>query len=239
MSADVIQSPVALAAVRRPSTDIDLATCAVLTPPASSADSPAFLSSGLDWDALESSELSFDLDFSLDAPLSVSLDSLMGEKPAETAADNVASPKTPAAEDTAAHDSSSSGAEGSECSRASDASDTGTATPVKTKRSKSPVAGKAADGGAPVACAHCGTAETVRWRISLRGEPNCNACGIYERSKGAPRPREMIRRDKRRQERTLAAYLKGSKPVEGCCSCTCGGCPHAPAVKSPGSPREL
>ena len=73
-------------------------------------------------------------------------------------------------------------------------------------------------------CANCGTTQTVRWRISSTGENACNACGIYERSHGVPRPIEMVHRDMRRRERVVAAYLRLSE--SGRCKCTCGGCHH-------------
>ena len=75
-------------------------------------------------------------------------------------------------------------------------------------------------------CANCGTSVTVRWRISSSGENVCNACGIYERKHGVSRPVEMIRRDKRRRGRVVAAYLKWGDSV-GCTCTRVGGCHHS------------
>lgn len=85
----------------------------------------------------------------------------------------------------------------------------------------------------PPVCANCGTSVTARWRINPRGENSCNACGMYERSHGVPRPDEVIRRDKRKQERTLAVYLKRAKMDRGGCACTCGGCCQHGGPKAP------
>ena len=219
LESGALRSRHALDAVR---IEVDAAMYASLTPPPSSVGSPASLpaSSRLDREALASpsGELPYELEFPLSARLSVSLDSPPGGI--------VGSPSTPPA----VAGRRGSGDSGVELTDSSDAGISGTAT--KKNRNKSPTTGKLADGGVPLVCANCGTTKTARWRISSNGENVCNACGIYERSRGVPRPREMLWRNQRRQDRTLAAYLKWSKPVEGHCSCTCGGCSHAPTVAS-------
>ncbi|KAF7323575.1 GATA zinc finger domain-containing protein [Mycena kentingensis (nom. inval.)] len=37
-------------------------------------------------------------------------------------------------------------------------------------------------------CSHCGTRETSVWRRNKHGAQVCNACGVYEKLKGRPRP---------------------------------------------------
>ncbi|KAF7296336.1 GATA zinc finger domain-containing protein [Mycena chlorophos] len=52
----------------------------------------------------------------------------------------------------------------------------------------------AADPNAPT-CSHCGTRKTSAWRRNKAGQQVCNACGVYERMNGRPRPLEL-RNDK-------------------------------------------
>ena len=238
LSADMMGSAVevrshSLAPICAPSLGTGQAMGTVLTPSPSSVSSPAFLSPVSDREALgtsSSDELTYELDFPLGAGLSVSLDSL--------SAGSMGSPSTPAAV-AGGFDSDDSRVEIRKSSGASDA-EAIVAPSKKAARAVSPIAGMLAGGGVPLVCANCGTTKTTRWRISPHGENVCNACGIYERSKGVPRPLETITRNKRRQDRTLAAYLKWSKPVEtGCCPCTCGGCPQGPFALPPDSPRDL
>ncbi|KAJ7629011.1 hypothetical protein FB45DRAFT_47090 [Roridomyces roridus] len=42
-------------------------------------------------------------------------------------------------------------------------------------------------------CANCGATETSTWRRDSNGALVCNACGVYERLKGVPRPPELKR----------------------------------------------
>ncbi|KAJ7868186.1 GATA123a, partial [Mycena leptocephala] len=37
-------------------------------------------------------------------------------------------------------------------------------------------------------CSNCGTRKTSTWRRNKAGESVCNACGVYERIGGKPRP---------------------------------------------------
>ncbi|XP_053607278.1 uncharacterized protein GATAd [Plodia interpunctella] len=55
--------------------------------------------------------------------------------------------------------------------------------------------GGATGGGARVelACSNCGTHTTTIWRRDARGEMVCNACGLYYKLHGVPRPTAMRR----------------------------------------------
>ncbi|KAF8209158.1 GATA zinc finger-domain-containing protein, partial [Mycena galopus ATCC 62051] len=44
-------------------------------------------------------------------------------------------------------------------------------------------------------CHNCGTHKTSTWRRNRAGEQVCNACGVYERMNGKPRPL-VLRNDK-------------------------------------------
>ncbi|KAJ6516952.1 hypothetical protein C8R47DRAFT_961290 [Mycena vitilis] len=46
-------------------------------------------------------------------------------------------------------------------------------------------------------CSNCGTRRTSTWRRNKAREQVCNACGVYERSNGRPRP-STLRTDKTR-----------------------------------------
>ncbi|KAJ7186647.1 hypothetical protein C8R46DRAFT_880594 [Mycena filopes] len=40
-------------------------------------------------------------------------------------------------------------------------------------------------------CSHCHTHQTSVWRRNKDGEQVCNACGVYQRLRGKPRPLEL------------------------------------------------
>ncbi|KAJ7476327.1 hypothetical protein B0H11DRAFT_2158465 [Mycena galericulata] len=40
-------------------------------------------------------------------------------------------------------------------------------------------------------CSHCHTRKTSVWRRNKDGEQVCNACGVYQRLKGVPRPESL------------------------------------------------
>ncbi|KAJ6552596.1 hypothetical protein DFH09DRAFT_988251, partial [Mycena vulgaris] len=49
-------------------------------------------------------------------------------------------------------------------------------------------------------CSNCGTRKTSTWRRDRAGEQVCNACGVYERTRGRTRPL-VFRTDKIRPRR--------------------------------------
>ncbi|KAJ7615474.1 hypothetical protein FB45DRAFT_935758 [Roridomyces roridus] len=48
-------------------------------------------------------------------------------------------------------------------------------------------------GGDGPECNHCHTRETSVWRRDKEGNQVCNACGVYQRLRGVPRPLELKR----------------------------------------------
>ncbi|KAJ7613574.1 hypothetical protein FB45DRAFT_724226, partial [Roridomyces roridus] len=42
-------------------------------------------------------------------------------------------------------------------------------------------------------CSHCHTRQTSVWRRDKEGNQLCNACGVYQRLRGVPRPLELRR----------------------------------------------
>lgn len=65
-----------------------------------------------------------------------------------------------------------------------------------------------------LSCSNCGTHTTTIWRRDARGEMVCNACGLYFKLHGVPRPTAM-RRDtihtRRRRPRHDGKHTKSSE----------------------------
>lgn len=87
-------------------------------------------------------------------------------------------------------------------------------------RSSGVTAGAGATGAARVelSCSNCGTHTTTIWRRDARGEMVCNACGLYFKLHGVPRPTAM-RRDtihtRRRRPRHDAKHNKSKSRRNG------------------------
>ncbi|CAO2577335.1 Transcription factor GATA-5 [Lemmus lemmus] len=66
-------------------------------------------------------------------------------------------------------------------------------------------------------CSNCHTATTTLWRRNAEGEPVCNACGLYMKLHGVPRPlamkKESIQTRKRKPKNP--AKIKGSSGMKG------------------------
>lgn len=62
-------------------------------------------------------------------------------------------------------------------------------------------------------CANCHTTHTTLWRRNTEGEPVCNACGLYMKLHGVPRPLAMKKESiqtRKRKPKNLVAKAKGS-----------------------------
>ncbi|KAJ0058984.1 hypothetical protein NL108_003339, partial [Boleophthalmus pectinirostris] len=57
-----------------------------------------------------------------------------------------------------------------------------------------------------LSCANCQTSTTTLWRRNAEGEPVCNACGLYTKLHGVPRPLAMKKegiQTRKRKPKTL------------------------------------
>uniref|UniRef100_A0A8C5YU06 GATA binding protein 5 n=1 Tax=Marmota marmota marmota TaxID=9994 RepID=A0A8C5YU06_MARMA len=81
---------------------------------------------------------------------------------------------------------------------------------------------------AGLCCTNCHTTNTTLWRRNTEGEPVCNACGLYMKLHGVPRPlamkKESIQTRKRKPKNT--AKTRGCPGAWGGCPGAWGG-PHA------------
>ncbi|KAM3964550.1 LOW QUALITY PROTEIN: GATA zinc finger-domain containing protein GATAd [Aphomia sociella] len=97
-------------------------------------------------------------------------------------------------------------------------------------------------GRVELSCSNCGTHTTTIWRRDARGEMVCNACGLYYKLHGVPRPTAM-RRDtihtRRRRPRHDAKHARNksrrsggngtpAEPTEGCAAGGGAGAEAAP-----------
>ncbi|KAJ2757462.1 GATA type transcriptional activator of nitrogen-regulated proteins [Coemansia pectinata] len=108
-------------------------------------------------------------------------------------------------------------------------------TPSKSRASAgAPAAGPVG----PMTCVNCGTTKTPLWRRDPRGQPICNACGLYLKSYGKMRPLSLKRAQKHAEAMLGSSHSdcggggggEGSCPGDGTCNGkgggpSCDGCP--------------
>eukprot|EP00123_Amoebidium_parasiticum_P011966 comp21030_c0_seq1/m.28253 comp21030_c0_seq1/g.28253 ORF comp21030_c0_seq1/g.28253 comp21030_c0_seq1/m.28253 type:complete len:274 (-) comp21030_c0_seq1:475-1296(-) len=73
-------------------------------------------------------------------------------------------------------------------------------------------------------CFNCQTTKTATWRKNDRNENLCNACGLYEKAKHAPRPLHLVNRRPRKSPRPRAKANKSPAPLSNL---------HSPNLASP------
>ncbi|XP_061667698.1 transcription factor GATA-4 [Syngnathoides biaculeatus] len=88
-----------------------------------------------------------------------------------------------------------------------------------------------------LSCTNCHTTTTTLWRRNAEGEPVCNACGLYMKLHGVPRPLAMKKegiQTRKRKPKNLNKSQTGPLSNEGT-PVTTGGPPRGPASSSSSS----
>ncbi|MEE6477106.1 hypothetical protein FKM82_011359 [Ascaphus truei] len=69
-----------------------------------------------------------------------------------------------------------------------------------------------------LSCANCHTTTTTLWRRNAEGEPVCNACGLYMKLHGVPRPLAMKKDGIQTRKRKPKNLCKSKTPTGPSCS---------------------
>lgn len=89
---------------------------------------------------------------------------------------------------------------------------------------------------AGLCCTNCHTSTTTLWRRNAEGEPVCNACGLYMKLHGVPRPlamkKESIQTRKRKPKIPKNKASTGSTPSDSSSPSSLSVSEHASIIKS-------
>ncbi|CAK6962301.1 transcription factor GATA-4 [Scomber scombrus] len=90
-----------------------------------------------------------------------------------------------------------------------------------------------------LSCTNCHTTTTTLWRRNAEGEPVCNACGLYMKLHGVPRPLAMKKegiQTRKRKPKNLNKSQTGTPGIEGT-PVTPSSTPRAPTTTD--EPRQI
>ncbi|KAI5608491.1 transcription factor GATA-4, partial [Silurus asotus] len=95
-----------------------------------------------------------------------------------------------------------------------------------------------------LSCTNCHTTTTTLWRRNAEGEPVCNACGLYMKLHGVPRPLAMKKegiQTRKRKPKNLTKSKSGNSGNDdhtpSNVASTCGNAEeHRPIKTEPGTP---
>ncbi|XP_032206013.1 transcription factor GATA-5 isoform X2 [Mustela erminea] len=85
---------------------------------------------------------------------------------------------------------------------------------------------------AGLCCTNCRTTTTTLWRRNADGEPVCNACGLYMKLHGVPRPLAMKKESIQTRKRKPKSVVK-TKSSSGCPANSTASPPSVPDPESP------
>ncbi|XP_022350197.1 transcription factor GATA-5 isoform X2 [Enhydra lutris kenyoni] len=85
---------------------------------------------------------------------------------------------------------------------------------------------------AGLCCTNCHTTTTTLWRRNADGEPVCNACGLYMKLHGVPRPLAMKKESIQTRKRKPKSIVK-TKSSSGCPANSTASPPSVPDPESP------